>query len=79
MLQLKVRSQQSNHETATAHFERVSKLFAEGIESQRSYEVAKNDALKLGLELDSTRIDIATESKNLEIQQKEKERFLKVV
>jgi len=77
VLQLKVRSQQSNHETATAHFERVSKLFAEGIESQRSYEVAKNDALKLGLELDSTRIDIATESKNLEIQQKEKERFLK--
>ncbi len=76
VLHLKVRSQESNHKTAVAHFERVSKLFAEGIESQRSYEVAKNDSIKIGLELESTRIDIATESKNLQIHQKEKARFL---
>jgi multidrug resistance efflux pump len=68
---------QNNYTITKSNYERIKLLFDEGIESQRSYEVAHNEYVKLTALLDTTSINIQREAKALEIQKKEKERFLK--
>lgn len=77
ILQGKKISQENNYETATSNYERIKSLYLEGIESKRSYELAKNEYIKEGVALDNVIIDIEIKSNNLDISKKEKERFLK--
>lgn len=68
---------QNNFTITKSNYERIELLYNEGIESKRSYEVAHNEYVKLTALLDTTRVNIQRETKALEIQKKEKERFLK--
>jgi len=70
-------SQTHNNKIVTSNYERIKLLYLDGIESKRTYEVAKNEYIKEGVVLDNIIIDIGIQSKNLEIRKKEKERFIK--
>lgn len=68
---------QNSYEIADANYKRINLLYLDGIESKRSYEVAKNEYIKDGVEVDNIIIDIEIKSKSLEIIKKEKERYIK--
>jgi len=68
---------QNNFKITKSNYERIKLLYKEGIESKRSYELADNEYVKLTTLLDTTGVNIQRETKALQIQKKEKERFLK--
>ncbi|MBN2816431.1 MAG: hypothetical protein JXQ67_07075 [Campylobacterales bacterium] len=67
----------NNFEITQSNYERIKTLYSEGIESQRTYELAHNEFIKLTALLDTTNINIEKEKKALEIQKKEKDAFIK--
>ena len=68
----------NHYRIAKSNYERIKMLHADGIESKRSYELANNEYINRNNILQNIRVSIQKEKKALEIQKKEKNRFIKV-
>lgn len=76
-LQNRQKEMQNSFNVSQKNHERIKTLYEEGIESQRSYELAHNEFIRLSAILDTTAVNIQREQKALDIQIKERERFIK--
>jgi len=76
-LELKKVSLEKNHEIEKSNFERMELLYKDGIESKRKYDSIENVHIKAKADLEKIAIDIQVEKKNIDILEKEKEKFLK--
>ena len=76
-LELKKVSLEKNHEIEKSNFERIELLYKEGIESKRKYDSMENIYVKAKADLEKIAIDIQVERKNIDIIEKEKEKFFK--
>ena len=76
-LQFRKISVQKNFEVEKLNFERVRKLYKEGIESKRNFDIKENVYINAKAKLEKTDIDIEIENNNLSIINKEKDQFIK--
>jgi len=76
-LELKKVSLEKNHEIEKSNFERMELLYKDGIESKRKYDSIENVYIRAKADLEKIAIDIQVEKKNIDILEKEKEKFLK--
>lgn len=76
-LEVKREALSQNYEITKINYERVKKLFEEGIESQRNFEIEKNNIAKAKADLESIKIQIDIERQNLTAVKQEREKFLK--
>lgn len=76
-LEVKKEAFLQNYEITKVNYERVKKLFEEGIESQRNFELEKNSLAKAKADLESVKIQIEVEKQNLTAVKQEKEKFLR--
>jgi len=75
-LQYKKVSLEKNHEIEKINFLRIEKLYKEGIDSKRNFDLAENRYIKADSELKKIDVDIEIEKNNQEILKKEKQKFL---
>jgi adhesin transport system membrane fusion protein len=75
-LKLQKTSLQKNFEIQKQHFERISKLYNEGIESQRNFQMIENSFVKADADLKKVNLDISIEKKNLSILRNEQQKIV---
>lgn len=75
-LQFKKTSLEKNHEIEKINFERIERLYKEGIESKRNFDLAENRYIKADSELNKIDIDVEIEKNNQEIIAQERTKFL---
>jgi adhesin transport system membrane fusion protein len=75
-LKFKQKAIKKNHEIEENNFERIKKLYQDGIESKREFEKSENIFVKAESEKENIRIEIEITSKNSEILQNEQQKFL---
>lgn len=76
-LELQKKTQENNYKIAQTNYTRIKLLYKDGIESQRSYELAQNSAIQTANAVETLAVNIEREKKSLSIQKREKERFVK--
>ena len=76
-LKVKKISLEKNLEITKNNYERIKKLYEEGIESKRKLELEENKLVKVQADLRNINIEINIENQNLDITLKEKEKFLR--
>jgi len=76
-LKVKKISLEKNFEITKNNYDRIKKLYEEGIESKRKLELEENKLVKAEADLRNTNIEINIENQNLEITLNEKEKFLR--
>lgn len=76
-LEIKKEAFYQHYEITKLNYERIKKLFEEGIESQRNFELERNNLAKAKADLESVKIQIDIEKQNLMAVKQEKEKFLR--
>lgn len=68
-------SLEKNHAIAKLNYERITKLYHEGIESKRSFEIAENKEIETYAKVEKNHVDIEIEYRNIAMNKNQKEKF----
>lgn len=68
-------SLEKNHAIAKLNYERIKKLYEEGIESKRSFEISENKEIETNAKVEKNRVEMEIEHRNIAMNKNEKEKF----